>query len=44
LREFGKVLPFIEGLTHIATGNTPDTAFSKFANNIAGKMMAATSS
>lgn len=44
LREFGKVLPFIEGLTHIVTGNTPDTAFSKFANNIAGKMMAATSS
>lgn len=44
LREFGKVLPFIEGLTHIAIGNTPDTAFSKFANNIAGKMMAATSS
>lgn len=44
LRELGKSLPMIDGLFGAITGNNQDTAFTRLANNIAGKMTAATSS
>lgn len=44
LRELGKSLPMIDGLFGAITDNNQDTAFTRLANNVAGKMTAATSS
>jgi hypothetical protein len=44
LRELGKSIPMIDGMLGAITGNNQETAFTRLANNIAGKMTAATSS
>ena len=43
VREFGKVMPFVDGLINTVTGNKPDTAFSKWANNWSARMTSFTS-
>lgn len=42
LREFGKVMPMVDGMLSAVTGTNTDTAFSKWANNWAGRMMSLT--
>lgn len=43
VREFGKVMPFVDGLINTVAGNRPDTAFSKWANNWSARMTSFTS-
>lgn len=44
LREFGKVMPMVDGMLSAVTGTNTDTAFSKWANNWAGRMTSITQS
>lgn len=44
LREFGKVMPMVDGMLSAVTGTNTDTAFSKWANNWTGRMTSITQS